>query len=65
MSGAFVFHEQYKTLPTVVNQISSAGIARAGIAMAAAVFMLVPPVVVFTLAQKQIIETMAYSGIRS
>ncbi len=64
-SGAFVFHEQYKTLPTVVSQISSAGLARAGTAMAAAVFMLVPPVVVFTLAQKQIIETMAYSGIRN
>ncbi|MDE5770190.1 MAG: carbohydrate ABC transporter permease [Ruminococcus sp.] len=64
-SGAFVFHEQYKTLPTVVNQVSSAGLARAGTAMAAAVFMLVPPVVVFTFAQKHIIETMAHSGIRN
>lgn len=63
-SGAFVFHEEYKTLPTVVNQISSAGMARAGVSMAAAVFMLVPPVIVFTLAQGQIIETMAYSGIK-
>lgn len=63
-SGAFVFHEQYKTLPTVVSQVSSAGLARAGTAMAAAVFMLVPPVVVFTAAQKHIIETMAHSGIR-
>lgn len=62
-SGAFVFHEEYKTLPTVINQISSAGMARAGIAMAAAVFMLVPPVIVFTLAQGQVIETMAHSGI--
>ncbi|MDE5621295.1 MAG: carbohydrate ABC transporter permease [Ruminococcus sp.] len=64
-SGAFVFHEQYKTLPTVVNQVSSAGLARAGTAMAAAVFMLVPPVIVFTVAQKHIIETMAHSGIRN
>lgn len=63
-SGAFVFHEEYKTLPTVVNQISSAGMARAGVATAGAVFMLVPPVIVFTLAQGQIIETMAYSGIK-
>ena len=62
-SGAFVFHEQYKTLPTVVSQVSSAGLARAGTAMAAAVFMLVPPVIVFTVAQKHIIETMAHSGI--
>ncbi len=64
-SGAFVFHEQYKTLPTVVSQVSSAGLARAGTAMAAAVFMLVPPVIVFTVAQKHIIETMAHSGIRN
>lgn len=63
-SGAFVFHEEYKTLPTVVNQISSAGMARAGIAMAGAVFMLVPPVIVFTVMQGYIIETMAYSGIK-
>ncbi|MDE6679168.1 MAG: carbohydrate ABC transporter permease [Ruminococcus sp.] len=63
-SGAFVFHEEYKTLPTVINQISSAGMARAGVAMAGAVFMLVPPVVVFTFAQGRIIETMAYSGIK-
>ncbi|MDE6091609.1 MAG: carbohydrate ABC transporter permease [Ruminococcus sp.] len=64
-SGAFVFHEEYKTLPTVVNQISYAGLVRAGIAMAASVFMLVPPVVVFMLTQKQVIETMAHSGIRN
>ncbi len=64
-SGAFVFHEEYKTLPTVVNQVSSAGLARAGTAMASAVFMLVPPVIVFTLAQKHIIATMAHSGIKN
>lgn len=63
-SGAFVFHEEYKTLPTVVNQISSAGMVRAGVSMASAVFMLVPPVIVFTFAQEKIIETMAYSGIK-
>lgn len=63
-SGSFVFHEQYKTLPIVVTQAASAGLAKAGVAMAAAVFMLVPPVVVFMIAQKHVIETMAYSGIK-
>jgi ABC transporter, permease protein len=63
-SETFVFHEQYKTLPTVVTQAASAGLAKAGVAMAAAVFMLVPPVVVFMIAQKHVIETMAYSGIK-
>ncbi len=63
-AGTVVFQEQYKTLPTVVTQAASSGLARAGVAMAAAVFMLVPPIVVFMLAQRQVIETMAHSGIK-
>ena len=54
-AGSVVFQEQYKTLPTVVTQAASSGLARAGVAMAAAVFML---------AQRQVIETMAHSGIK-
>ncbi|MCM1131905.1 MAG: carbohydrate ABC transporter permease [Ruminococcus flavefaciens] len=63
--GNLVFQEQYKTLPTVIAQISSSGLARAGETMAASVFMLVPPVIVFMTAQKHIIDTMAHSGIKN
>ena len=63
-TGTIVFQEQYKTLPTVVAQAASSGMARAGVAMAAAVFMLIPPIIVFMLAQRQVIETMAHSGIK-
>lgn len=63
-AGSVVFQEQYKTLPTVVTQAASSRLARAGVAMAAAVFMLVPPIIVFMLAQRQVIETMAHSGIK-
>lgn len=63
-TGSVVFQEQYKTLPTVVTQAAASGLARAGVAMAAAVFMLIPPVIVFMLAQKNVIETMAHSGIK-
>lgn len=63
-AGSVVFQEQYKTLPTVVTQAASSGLARASVAMAAAVFMLVPPIIVFMLAQRQVIETMAHSGIK-
>ena len=59
-----VFQEQFKTLPTVVTQAAASGLARAGVAMAAAVFMLIPPIVVFMLVQRQVIETMAHSGIK-
>ena len=63
-TGTLVFREQYKTLPTVVTQAAASGLARAGVAMAAAVFMLVPPIVIFMLAQRQVIETMVHSGIK-
>lgn len=63
-AGSVVFKEEYKTLPTVVSQAAASGLARAGVAMAAAVFMLVPPIVIFMLAQRQVIETMAHSGIK-
>jgi ABC-type glycerol-3-phosphate transport system permease component len=32
--------------------------------MAAAVFLLIPPIIIFMLAQRQVIETMAHSGIK-
>ncbi len=61
--GSVILHEQYKTLPAAVMQVSSSGMARAGAVMAASVFMLIPPVIVFILAQRSVIETMAHSGI--
>lgn len=63
-TGSLVFKEEYKTLPTVVTQAAASGLARAGVAMAAAVFLLIPPIVIFMLAQRQVIETMAHSGIK-
>lgn len=62
--GSLIFDEQLKTLPSVILQISSSGLARAGESMASAVFLLIPPVVVFTLAQRQIMDTMVHSGIK-
>ncbi|MBQ9633107.1 MAG: carbohydrate ABC transporter permease [Lachnospiraceae bacterium] len=62
--GTLGYKEALKTLPTVVNQAASAGLARTGVAMAGTVFMLVPPIVIFMLAQKNVIETMAHSGIK-
>jgi len=63
-AGSLIFQEQYKTLPTVVTQAAASGMARAGVAMAAAVFMLIPPVIVFMLTQRHVIATMAHSGIK-
>ncbi len=62
--GSFVYDESLKTLPTVVQQAAESGLARAGVVMASSVFMLLPPVIIFMAAQKYVIETMAYSGIK-
>lgn len=63
--GSLILDEAKKTLPTVVQQAAAAGLARTGVAMAAAIFLLLPPVLFFMVAQKYVMETMAYSGIKS
>lgn len=61
---AFIYDEQLKLLPTAMAQIASAGIARMGVGNAAAVFLLVPPVVLFVLSQASVLQTMAHAGIK-
>ncbi len=61
----YIFSENLKMLPVALQQISTAGIARAGVASAVAVFLLVPPVAMFIICQNSVIETMAHSGLKS
>lgn len=62
--GALVYEEQLKTLPTVMNQIAAAGIARQGIIYATAVVLMLPPLIIFLIAQSNVMETMANSGMK-
>jgi len=59
-----IYSEELKMLPTALNQIATAGIARAGVGAAAALIMMIPPIVVFIISQSNVIETMSYSGIK-
>lgn len=61
---SFIYNEALKPLPTVMQQISAAGIARAGVAAAAVVIMMIPPIVVFIFCQSNVMETMAQSGLK-
>ena len=61
----YIYEEALKVLPTVLNQIVASGMARAGVGAAAAVVMLVPPVVTFVIVQSNVLETMAHSGIKA
>lgn len=66
-SGAgnkYIYREDLKVLPTVLSQISAGGMARAGVAAAAAVVLMIPPILVFMAAQRNVLETMATSGIK-
>lgn len=59
-----IFSEQLKTLPQVMGQITSAGTARAGSAMAVTVIMMVPPILIFMISQSNVVEAMSSAGIK-
>lgn len=60
----FIQSEQLKTVNYALSQISEGGIARTGTASAAAVLMMVVPIIVFIITQSNIIETMSASGMK-
>jgi putative chitobiose transport system permease protein len=60
----YIYAEALKVLPTMFRQITASGFAWAGIGSAAAVILMVPPIITFVLAQSRVIETMAHSGIK-
>lgn len=59
-----IFSESLKTLPSVMGQVTSSGIARSGSAMAVTVIMMIPPTVVYMFTQSNVMETMSTSGIK-
>jgi ABC-type glycerol-3-phosphate transport system permease component len=60
----FIYSEQLKTLPYALSQIILGGIARAGVGAAVTLFVMVVPLVMFIMAQSNILQTMASSGIK-
>lgn len=59
-----VFTESIKTLPTIMTQITSGGIARSGSAMAVTVIMMIPPIIVYFISQSNVMEAMNSAGIK-
>jgi ABC-type glycerol-3-phosphate transport system permease component len=60
----FIYSEQLKTLPYALSQIITAGVARAGVGAAIGLFVMIVPLVMFILAQSNVLQTMANSGIK-
>ena len=59
-----IFDETLKTLPTIMTQITAGGIARAGSAMAVTVIMMIPPIIVYMISQRNVLESMNSAGIK-
>jgi len=60
----FIYSEQLKTLPYALSQIITTGVARAGVGAAVGLFVMIVPLVMFIVAQSNVLQTMANSGIK-
>jgi ABC-type glycerol-3-phosphate transport system permease component len=60
----FIYSEELKTLPYALSQIITTGVARAGVGAAVALFVMIVPLVMFIMAQSNVLQTMANSGIK-
>jgi len=62
--SVYVYTEELKTLSFALGQVGAGGLARAGVAGAISVIMMVVPLAVFIFAQSNVMETMASSGMK-
>ena len=62
--GNTIFRETIKTLPAIMSQVTAAGIARAGSAMAMTVIMMIPPILVYMVSQSNVMQAMTSAGIK-
>lgn len=60
----FVYSEQLKPIPVVMQQIAASGLARAGVSYATVVVLMLPPMILFLILQSNVVETMAHSGLK-
>jgi len=63
-SNIYIQSEQLKTFNYALSQILAGGVARAGIAAAATVVMMIVPILLFLFTQGSIVETMSASGMK-
>lgn len=63
-TSTMVFSEELKTLPTIMNQVVTGGIARTGSGMAVSVILMIPPIVVYLISQSNVMQTMSSAGIK-
>ena len=62
--GNYIFDEKLKTLPTALSNIITSGISRTSVSSAVSLLLILPPIVVFLIAQSNVLQTMATSGMK-
>ena len=60
----YIYTEDLKTLPSVLQTISAGGMARAGAASAVSMILMIPPILIFIICQSSVMETMSQSGMK-
>ncbi len=63
-ANSYIYSESIKTLPYALSQVVAGGIARAGVAAAVTVILMIVPIVIFVVSQSNIILTMTSSGMK-
>lgn len=64
-SQQFVFREELRTLPIMMQQIATGStIARAGVSAASSLFLMLPPIIIFVFVQGKVVETMSFAAIK-
>ena len=63
-STPYIYSEQLKPLNYALDQIVTAGVARAGVGAASTVLIIAVPLIMFIISQSSIIETMSTSGMK-
>ena len=65
LSKELVYDEQLKVVKVALEQISASNLyARMGSGMAGSVLLMIPPIVIFILMQRNVVETMTFAGMK-
>ena len=65
LSKELVYDEQLKVVKVALEQISASNLyARMGAGMAGSVLLMIPPIVIFILMQRNVVETMTFAGMK-
>ena len=64
VGSSVIYDEKIKLLGSLLTQVTAAGTARAGAGAALGLILMIPPILLFVLSPRRVIETMSTSGMK-